>query len=70
MYIANSVGQFFLMNEFLGKQFHELGIDIIQYITTGQSIHSMIESVYFPKVSYLMEWTICGAYNPYSLFVI
>lgn len=50
LYIANSFLQFFLMNEFLGKQFHELGISIIRYIQNQQTIHNMLESVYFPKV--------------------
>lgn len=52
LYIINSCLQFYLMNEFLGKQFHELTAAIFQYLSTGQSMNSMLESVYFPKVSF------------------
>ena len=48
-YLVNSIVQFFIMNEFLGKQFHELGMDILRYLTNTYSIESS-ESVYFPKV--------------------
>jgi hypothetical protein len=50
IYLMNSFFQFFIMNEFLGKQFHELGIDILRYLTNTQNVENMIESVYFPKV--------------------
>lgn len=50
VYLMNSIIQFFVMNEFLGKQFHELGVDILRYLTNTYSSESSIESVYFPKV--------------------
>lgn len=50
VYLFNSIAQFFVMNEFLGKQFHELGLDIVRYLTNTYSSESSIESVYFPKV--------------------
>ncbi len=48
-YLVNSIVQFFIMNEFLGKQFHELGMDILRYLTNTYN-HESSESVYFPKV--------------------
>lgn len=50
VYLINSIFQFFVMNEFLGKQFHELGMDILRYLTNTYSLEDSIESVYFPKV--------------------
>ena len=50
VYLLNSIMQFYLMNEFLGKQFHQLGIDLIRYMTNTYSIENSIDSVYFPKV--------------------
>lgn len=50
VYLVNSIVQFFIMNEFLGKQFHELGLDILRYLTNSYSLENSIESVYFPKV--------------------
>jgi hypothetical protein len=50
VYLVNSIVQFFIMNEFLGKQFHELGLDILRYLTNTYSLENSIESVYFPKV--------------------
>jgi len=50
VYLFNSIVQFFVMNEFLGKQFHELGIDILRYLTNTYNVESQMESVYFPKV--------------------
>lgn len=50
VYLVNSIVQFFIMNEFLGKQFHELGIDILRYLTNTYNIETSAESVYFPKV--------------------
>lgn len=49
-YLINSIFQFFVMNEFLGKQFHELGIDILRYLTNTYSLEGSVDSVYFPKV--------------------
>ena len=48
-YLLNSIVQFFVLNEFLGKQFHELGMDVLRYLTNSYSLESS-ESVYFPKV--------------------
>lgn len=50
IYLLNSIGQFFVMNEFLGKQFHELGLDMLRYLTNSQTFDNTIESHYFPKV--------------------
>ncbi len=50
IYLVNSIGQFFVMNEFLGKQFHELGLDMLRYLTNSQTFENTIESHYFPKV--------------------
>ncbi|RNA26845.1 innexin unc-9-like isoform X2 [Brachionus plicatilis] len=50
VYLINSIFQFFVMNEFLGKQFHELGIDILRYLTNTYSLDGSMDSVYFPKV--------------------
>ncbi len=50
VYLINSIVQFFIMNEFLGKQFHELGMDILRYMTNTYSVENSAESVYFPKV--------------------
>lgn len=49
-YLINSIMQFYLMNEFLGKQFHQLGVDILRYLTNTYSFENSLESVYFPKV--------------------
>ena len=38
------------MNEFLGKQFHQLGIDLLRYLTNTYNIETSSDSVYFPKV--------------------
>lgn len=50
VYLVNSISQFFIMNEFLGKQFHELGLDILRYLTNTYNSDTQMESVYFPKV--------------------
>lgn len=50
VYLVNSISQFFIMNEFLGKQFHELGLDILRYLTNTYNSDAQLESVYFPKV--------------------
>ena len=49
-YLINSIVQFYLMNEFLGKQFHQLGLDVLKYITNTYSIENSPDSIYFPKV--------------------
>ena len=49
-YLINSIAQFYLMNEFLGKQFHQLGIDLLRYLTNTYNIETSNDSVYFPKV--------------------
>ena len=38
------------MNRFLGQQFQDLTKAIWEYISTGKSSHSLLESIYFPKV--------------------
>jgi hypothetical protein len=52
VYLINSIVQFYLMNEFLGKQFHQLGLDILKYLTNTYNIENSPESVYFPKVCF------------------
>jgi hypothetical protein len=48
LFIANSVGQLFLLNIFLGHNFASYGVDLIRKILNGEEL---AESIYFPRVT-------------------
>lgn len=48
LFIANSLGQLFLLNIFLGHNFASYGVELIQKILNGEEL---AESMYFPRVT-------------------
>ena len=50
LYLLNSCAQFFLVNEFLGKQLYDLGVDFVRYLTNAYDVEAVSDSIYFPKV--------------------
>jgi hypothetical protein len=51
LYLANSVGQLFLMNVFLGMSFHSLGFDVIQGAVDIKKDWPAISAARFPRVT-------------------
>ncbi|CAF0765923.1 unnamed protein product [Didymodactylos carnosus] len=48
LFIANAIGQLFLLNIFLGHNFASYGVELIKKILSGEDL---TESVYFPRVT-------------------
>ena len=49
LWLTNAVSQLFLLNRFIGNDYHLFGIEIIQMLLNGQEWH---ELRHFPRVTY------------------
>lgn len=49
LYVVNVIGQFFLMNEFIGSNYTFYGLDLIRHLSSG---YSWEESGNFPRVTF------------------
>jgi hypothetical protein len=49
LWLTNAVSQLFLLNRFIGNDYHAFGIEIIQMLLSGQEWH---ELRHFPRVTY------------------
>ena len=49
LWLTNAVSQLFLLNRFIGNDYHAFGIEIIEMLMSGQEWH---ELRHFPRVTY------------------
>jgi hypothetical protein len=49
LWLTNAISQLFLLNSFIGNNYHAFGIEIIQMLLSGQEWH---ELRHFPRVTY------------------
>jgi hypothetical protein len=49
LWLTNAISQLFLLNRFIGNDYHAFGIEIIQMLLSGQEWH---ELRHFPRVTY------------------
>lgn len=49
LWVTNAISQLFLLNRFIGNDYHAFGIEIIEMLLSGQEWHEMR---HFPRVTY------------------
>jgi hypothetical protein len=49
LWVTNAVSQLFLLNRFIGNDYHAFGIEILEMLLSGQEWHEMR---HFPRVTY------------------
>lgn len=49
LWVTNAISQLFLLNRFIGNDYHAFGVEIIEMLLSGQEWHEMR---HFPRVTY------------------